>query len=324
MSLCPIACSFRGEEILHSLDRVLVTGAHGVIGRAVVSLLRSQGRDVVEVGSDAADLRRLDEADRLMVEFQPTSIIHLAARVHGLMGNVGRQGDMFFDNLQINSNVIDAGRRAGVSKIVAMGSVAVYSDTVDLPIRESDFWTGPPHASEFGYGHAKRAMLAQLESYQDQFGMDFAFAVSTNLFGPNDRFDEVQGHVLPSLLSKFYRAVQQGGPVSVWGTGRATRDFLFSYDAAQALVRLLDSGSGVYNVASGSDVTIRELVELLVEVTGFDDVIEWDASKPDGQAARAYDITRIAALGWAPQYQLADALALTYRWYEANVDSVRR
>lgn len=305
-------------------DRILVTGSAGVIGRAVIDLLESQGREVVGVSSKDADLTIKEEANRLLEELKPSAVIHLAARVHGLMGNAGAQGDMFIDNLRINSNVVEAARLAGVSKVVAMGSVAVYSDSIELPMRESDFWSGPPHPSEFGYGHAKRAMLAQLEAYQEQFGMDFAFAVSTNLFGPNDRFDEVKGHVLPSLVSKFHRAKALNESVSVWGTGRATRDFLFSYDAALALVKLLESGTGVYNVASGSDVTIRELVEMLVEVTGFTGQVEWDASKPDGQAARAYDITRIAALGWAPQYQLVDALGLTYEWYQKHVDSVRR
>ena len=305
-------------------ERVLVTGAAGVIGTAVGNLLRSQGRDVVSVSSQDADLRQFSDARRLIDDVAPTAIIHLAAKVHGLMGNVGVQGEMFLDNLQINSNLIEVARLAGVSKVVGMGSVSIYSDTVELPMRESDVWSGPPHASESGYGHAKRAMLAQLEAYEDQYGIEFAFAVSTNLFGPHDRFDEFKGHVIPSLISKFHRAQSAGDSVTVWGSGRATRDFLFSVDAAAALVRMLDAGNGVYNLASGNDVTIRELIDTLTEVTGFTGAVEWDPSKPDGQAARAYDITRIAALGWAPQYPLADALAETYSWYEANHRSVRR
>lgn len=305
-------------------ERILVTGAAGVIGTAVVDLLRSEGRDVVGVSSPDADLRDLGETVRLIDDVAPTAIIHLAAKVHGLMGNVGVQGEMFFDNLRVNSNVIEVARRAGVSKIVGMGSVSIYSDAIALPMRESDLWMGPPHISESGYGHAKRAMLAQLEAYEDQYGVEFAFAVSTNLFGPHDRFDEFKGHVVPSLISKFHRAQSDAAAVTVWGTGRATRDFLYSLDAAAALIRLLDDGRGVYNLASGSEVTIHELVDTLCEVTGFRGTVEWDRSKPDGQAARAYDVTRIGELGWTPRYPLADALAQTYAWYRDNYRSVRR
>jgi GDP-L-fucose synthase len=304
--------------------RVLVTGASGVIGTATVDELARSGYEVVAVASSDGDLRNIDAADRVMATHRPEAIVHLAAHVGGLMGNARAQGEMYFDNVLINTNVIESARRHGVGKIVAMGSVAIYPDDIPLPMRESDIWSGQPHHSEAGYAHAKRAMLGQLEAYERQYGLEFAFAVSTNLFGPNDRFDEQRGHVFPSLMSKFHRGVTEGDTVTVWGTGKATRDFLYSKDAAAALRTLLEFGSGVYNVASGAPITISELVAEMAIATDFHGEIAWDATKPDGQAARGYDITRIAALGWAPQIPLRLALDETYEWYVGHVDSLRR
>lgn len=303
---------------------VLVTGASGVIGRATITALAAAGYTVHAVSSEEADLRDARAAETLIREISPDAVIHLAGRVRGLMGNVSSQGDMYLDNILINTHVVDAARKAGVKKVVAMGSVAVYGDSIQLPMREADLWQGAPHPSEVGYAQAKRSMLAHLEANRDQYGVDFAFAVSTNLFGPFDRFDEVRGHVLPSLMSKFHRGAKEGSDVTVWGTGMATRDFLYSVDAAQALLTLLESGTGVYNVASGHHVTIRELVHEIAKVAGFNGDISWDRTKPDGQAARAYDITRLASLGWAPKVPLTTALAETYEWYSNNVDHVRR
>lgn len=306
------------------MRNVLLTGASGVIGTATMEHLRGKGYQVVGATSVDADLRDLRSTRLLVESVGPDAIVHLAARVGGLLGNVRSHGEMFFDNARINMNVIEAARLCGVKKVVAMGSVAVYPDGLALPMKEADLWLGPPHKSEAGYAHAKRSMLAQLESYQQQYGLDFAFALSTNLFGPNDKFDEVGGHVLPSLISKFHRGVAEGGPVSVWGTGTASRDFLFARDAARALGVLLEAGQGVYNVASGSLTTIRSLVDELVAVTGYQGKVNWDATKPDGQAARGYDISRLAALGWSPEAHFRTALQETYDWYSQNFDHARR
>ncbi len=302
---------------------VLVTGASGVIGTATVRVLEDAGYSVTAVATADGDLRDADAATSLVRKVAPDVIVHLAARVGGLMGNAGSQGQMFLDNVRINTNVVEAARDAGVRKIVAMGSVAVYPDGIELPMRESDIWLGAPHESEAGYAHAKRSMLAHLDAYRAQYGLEFAFAVATNLYGPNDRYDEARGHVLPSLMSKFHRGVMTGDPVDVWGTGTATRDFLYSRDAAEALKTLLEQGDGVYNVASGNHVTIKQLVDELVAVTGYTGEVTWDRTKPDGQASRGYDITKLAALGWAPQTPLTAALTETWEWYRANAEHVR-
>jgi GDP-L-fucose synthase len=303
---------------------VLVTGATGVVGSATCALLRSNGFEVAALSSKDADLRNFSEVRDIFDQIAPRTIIHLAGRVAGIMGNINSQGSMYFENLLINTNVIEAARLSRVRKIVASGSVSVYPDGLQLPMQERDIWMGVPHKSEAGYGHAKRAMLAQLEAYHDQYGIEYAFAICTNLFGPDDRFNEATGHVVPSLLSKFYRGVTEGGPVTVWGTGTATRDLLYSADCACALMVLLQDGHGTYNVASGSNVSVQELVEEIIEVTGYSGLVEWDTTKPDGQAARAYDITRLASLGWAPQVDLRTALAETYDWYSRHASSARR
>lgn len=305
-------------------ERVLITGVSGVIGRALSSELERAGYTVLGAGRAEADLRDATQARALIDQTGPDLVVHLAGRVHGLMGNIHSQGAAFYDNIQINTNVVEASRLAGVRKVVAMGSTAVYSDIVPLPMKESDLWLGPPHGSEHGYAHAKRAMVAQLQAYRDQYGMDYAFVVSTNLYGPGDRFDEAHGHVLPSLVSKFHRAVMQGDPVEVWGTGTPTRDFVYSADAAVALRMILEQYTGTINLATGTSVTIREAVEILRRASGYEGPIQWDAGKPDGQHARAYDVSRLTELGWSPATSLEAGLTATYRWYADNHDAARR
>ena len=303
---------------------ILVTGASGVVGTALSSVLGSLGCEFIALSSADCDLRELDAATRLFESIQPRSVIHLAGRVRGVLGNHWAPGEMYLDNLLINTNVVEASRRAGVEKIVAMGSVSMYPAGVAQPMSEDDLWSGEPHPSERGYAHAKRAMLAQLELYREQYGLDYALAVSTNLYGPNDRFDEEGGHVVPSLISKFHRAITEGGDVVAWGSGSPTRDFLYSDDAARGLLAMLVGGSGVYNFATGSPVTIRQLIETIVEVTSFEGEVIWDSSKPEGQSARSYDVSRLHDLGWAPQVDLRTGLRRSFEWYSMNAAAVRR
>jgi GDP-L-fucose synthase len=211
-----------------------------------------------------------------------------------------------------------------VSKLVAMGSAAVYSDLVPLPMSETDLWLGPPHWSEFGYAHAKRAMLAQLDAYRDQYGMEYAFALSTNVYGPNDKFDEQYGHVIPSLVSKFYRAATTGEAPTVWGTGTATRDFLYSRDAARGLRLMLEQATGPINLATGTSVPIRAAVETLQAVSGFAGTVNWDATKPDGQVVREYDTHKLTELGWSPMLSMTEGLTETYQWYATHFPNVRK
>ena len=294
------------------------------MGRALVAELRADGQAVVGLGSAAADLRDPGATEAVFGRYRPEVVYHLASRVRGIMGNAGTQGDAYLDNIRINTNVVEAARRWGVRKVVAMGSAAIYGDEVPLPMREEDYWIGRPHASEAGYAHAKRAMLAQLEAYREQWGLEFAYCISTNLFGPHDRFDERSGHVVPSLISKFHRATRTGEAVTVWGSGIPMRDFLFVADAAQAMRLIGATGSGAINLATGETVSIRGLAELLAEISGYGREIVWDASKPDGQMRRAYDVSRLRALGVGPGRPLREGLAETYAWFAAHAADVRR
>jgi GDP-L-fucose synthase len=311
-------------ENVVAVGRVLVTGASGVVGRAVAEDLAENDWEVIPVSTAQVDLQDDKATLALFEEIQPEYVIHLAARVHGLMGNLAHPGEVFLENVRLNTNVIEAARRVGVKRFVAMGSVAMYSDGLPLPVKESDMWLGEPHHSEAAYAQAKRTMLAQLDAYKKQYDFDFTLAVATNMFGPGDKFDEAQGHVLPSLISKFYRGANEGAPVTAWGTGTAQRDFLYSKDAASGLRTLLTAPGGVYNLATGVEVSIKNVVEALTEVSGFTGDVSWDATKPDGQRRRLYDVSRLTALGWKPQHRLIDALAESYEWYSTNVAIARR
>ena len=304
--------------------RALVTGAAGLMGTALVAELRAAGQDVIALGRADADLRDPAATLAVITRHRPDLVYHLAAWVRGIMGNAGAQGDAFLDNIRINTNVVDAARQSGARKVVAMGSAAIYADIVPLPMREEEAWSGRPHRSEAGYAHAKLAMLAQLEAYREQWGLEFAYCISTNLFGPHDRFDERHGHVIPSLISKFHRAVTTGAPVTVWGSGIPTRDFMYVADAARAMRRIGEAGSGAINLASGHAVSIRTLAELIAAIAGYRGEILWDRTKPDGQLCRAYDVSRLRALGVGPGRPLREALSETYLWFATHAGAVRR
>ena len=291
-----------------------------MIGRRVVEALQGRGYDVTGLRRSDADLTNRDATNHAFEQARPQMVIHLAARVAGLGGNLAAPGRMFYDNILINTNVIEAARLAGARKVVAVGSTAVYSDIVSLPMREDDIWLGPPHGSEAPYGNAKRAMLAQLEAYKLEYGLDYAYAYATltNSFGPDDTFDEKHGHVMPSLISKFHRAIQNNENVTIWGSGTPQRDFIYSKDAAAALVTIMESGAGAINVASGQETSVRNLVNLMAEIAGFRGQLLWDSTKPDGQALRKYDISRLSALGFTPRYDLRTGIAETFDWYTRN------
>jgi GDP-L-fucose synthase len=304
--------------------KVLLTGGSGVVGSALRRELEQHGYEVSAPRSSDVDLTKMDDTVDYFRSVSPEVVVHLAARVHGLMGHVRAQGSVYLDNVLINTHVVEASRLAGVRKVLAMGSTAVYSDQVQLPMREDEIWLGPPHGSELGYAHAKRAMLAQLDCYRDQYGLDYGFAISTNVYGPDDKFDEEKGHVIPSLISRLHRAIRDGNSFTVWGTGRATRDFLFSADAARALRLAMERHSGAINIASGTSVTIRQTVEALTTAAGFHGEVVWDQTKPDGQAARAYEVSALGSLGWRPEWSLEDGLTETFEWYSKHEPRVRR
>ena len=302
---------------------ILVTGSGGVLGRALGAAL-AEGTEPYRLMTRAdVDLADHDATAAYFRRHRPRLVYHLAGRVHGLMGNGRFPSEMYVENIRVNTSVVEAARAAGCAKIVAASTVAIYNSHGAVPLAESTVWDGPPHPSEAAYSHAKRAMLAHLEAARTQYGLSFAYPILTNLYGPHDRFDVANGHVVPSLISKFHDAARTGGAVQVWGTGTAERDFMMSTDAARALLLIGEAHEGPINVATGRTIRIRELAAILQRHSGVQE-IEWDATKPDGQLLRQYDVSRLRALGFEPRVAPADGIAATYDWFAASYEHARR
>src|ERR1035437_6451708 len=283
-------------------DCILVTGANGLAGSAVVEHLRANlFTCVVPLTRDDVDLTEHGWVKEVFETIKPRHVFHAAATVYGLGGNMAFQGKSILDNTLINTAVIDAAHTCGtVKKITVMGTNAAYPWPTPLPFKEENLYNGRPDAGEFGYGHAKRLMLAMLEAYKESYGLEYCYIVSGNLYGPRDRFNTETGHVLPSLIKKFSDAKATGGTVSIWGDGSATRDFLYSKDLARVVQLLMseDLKSRPINIGSGQSYSIREIVEKLCVISGVPaDRVRWDASKPNGRPECYAALSRLGALG---------------------------
>lgn len=314
------------EMMFPATARVLVTGGTGLVGHALVDVLKREGfADVVALGSRDCDLRDGAAVQRMMAEVRPEFVFHLAARVHGIGGNTLYKSDILYENVMINTHVVEQSRRIGVRKIVAMGSGCVYPELKgQVELHEDQVWIGPPHASEDSYAHSKRLMLAQLEAASHQYGMKSAFAISGNLYGPHDNFNIDEGHVTPSLVAKFHLAAQTGGTVNVWGSGVAIRDFSYSEDAARALVAIMRKLEGSVNLGSGFKRPIRDIVLALQSICEGKVAVQWDSTKPDGQLVRYYNLDKLASIGFRAEVDLEEGLRRTYEWYSENALNARK
>jgi len=297
---------------------IVVTGANGLAGSAVVEHLRERGFTfVVPLTRDDADLMDADRTGRFFGRVQPEYVFHAAATVYGLQGNMDNQYKAILNNTMINTNVINASHWVGVKKIVVMGTNAIYPWPAILPYREENIFDGRPHDGEAGYGHAKRHMLAMLEAS----GMNYTYLVSGNLYGPRDNFNEKTGHVLPSLIHKFWWAsVPPKNAVDIWGDGSARRDFLHSADLADiASLFMGNDFTGPINIGSGTTVAIRDIAKLLSDISGVDwSDVRFDTSKPTGRPECYSDLSKLHALGWQPKVSFADGLRSTYDWYSVR------
>lgn len=303
---------------------VLITGGTGLVGNALVHALKDEGfTNVVGIGSRDCELRDGNAVRELMNRVRPDYVFHMAARVHGIGGNTRYKSDVLVDNVLINTHVVEAARRSGVKKIVAMGSGCVYPELKgQQELFEHQVWIGPPHPSEDSYAHSKRLMLAQLNAAQEQYGLLSAFVISGNLYGPHDSFNVEEGHVIPSLIAKFHEAKRSGTSVKVWGSGVAVRDFTYADDTAHALIAILRNLEGAVNMGSGQRHPIRDIVDTLHTLTGVP--VEWNPTKPDGQLVRYYNLDHLASTGFVAQTSLADGVRYTYEWYEQNRENVRK
>lgn len=306
--------------ILHDA-KILITGGSGLVGSTLVDELRKQGYfNLFPLSRRGCDLRDFESVKNVFGSIKPEIVFHNAATVYGIGGNKQHQASVFLDNVLINTHVIEASQQVGVKKIVAMGTVAAYPEPKVVPIKEEQIWDGPPHASESSYGHAKRAMLAQLLAYQDNYGLDYAYAISTNLYGPNDKFDIQNGHVIPSLIRKFYEAKKNDSQVSVWGDGTAKRDFLYAKDLARALTLMMNKHTGSINVASGIETEIKEVVSVLSDYFGMSGKVTWDSSMPNGRACYEMDLTHLNSIGFKSEYDLECGLKQTLDWFVSKYE----
>jgi len=302
-------------------QRILVTGGAGFLGRRVVHELERRGAGEVMVPRRRDfDLTRQDVAERLLGSGHPEVIIHLAAEVGGIGANRANPGRFFYANMAMGLHLIEAARRAGVDKFVQVGTVCAYPKHTPVPFREEHLWDGYPEETNAPYGIAKKALLVMLQAYRQQYGMNGIYLLPVNLYGPGDNFDLEASHVIPALIRKFATARRDGLPhVEVWGSGSASREFLYVDDAARAIVDATEryDGPEPVNVGSGREITIRRLVDLIAGLIGYQGTIRWDATKPDGQPRRMLNTSRARRLfGFEAEVELEDGLHRTIEWWE--------
>jgi len=302
--------------------KIMITGANGMVGHALIKELTLLGaNNLVKVTRNLCDLSKDEKVKQLMYSEIPDYIFHLAGSVFGIGGNSKFPADILYHNTMINTNIIEYARRIGVKKIVAMGSGCVYPEINNgKDLKEDQIWLGEPHTSEGAYAHSKRLMLAQLIANKKQYNINYAYAISGNLYGEYDKFDIENGHIIPSLIRKFYEASINQMPVSIWGSGVAVRDFTYSKDTAKTLILLMEKGEGAINIGSGQVHKIKDIVDVLQELTGLN--VEWDSSKPDGQLIRYYNLDKLKALGFTPSVTLQQGIELVYNWYKNHVEIV--
>lgn len=299
--------------------RVLVTGGAGFLGGFLVPRLEKLGGEVIVVRRRQHDLTRQEVVEKLVTDAAPDMIVHLAAEVGGIGANRANPGRYFYANAIMGINLIEAGRTAGVSKFVQVGTVCAYPKHTPVPFSESDLWNGYPEETNAPYGVAKKSLAVMLDGYRRQYGFNGIFLLPANLYGPHDNFDLATSHVIPALIRKFVEAVDQGSDsVEVWGTGAASREFLHADDAARAiaLATVEYNDSDPINIGTGQEMTIRRLVDMVAELTGYTGQVVWDRSKPDGQPRRALDVSRAKeTFGFTAAIPLEEGLEETIRWW---------
>jgi len=298
--------------------RVWVAGHRGMVGQALLRRLEKEECEIVTVDRKSLDLRRQADTEAWLAANRPEAIFLAAATVGGILANDSRPAEFLYDNLLIEANIIEGARRTGVKKLLALGSSCIYPREAPQPIPEDALLSGPLEPTNQWYAIAKISALMLCQAYRRQHGVDFISAMPTNLYGPGDTFDLQASHVVPALLRKTHDASKQGAPaVSVWGTGRPRREFLHVDDCAGALVHLMIhySGDEHVNIGTGTDVTIRELAELIGRVVGYRGSFVFDPSRPDGTPQKWLDVRRINALGWHATIGLEAGLRQTYEWY---------
>lgn len=304
-------------------DLILVTGGAGFLGQHVISRLRDIGvppENLVVVLSEEYDLTREADVVRLYRDMKPDVVIHLAARVGGIGANRENPGLFFYANMAMGLHLIEHARRFGLKKFVQVGTICAYPKFTPVPFREQDLWEGYPEGTNAPYGIAKKALLVMLQAYRQQYGMSGVYLLPVNLYGPGDNFDPNSSHVIPALVRKFCEAKENGqDEVVIWGTGKASREFLYVEDCARAIALATEryDKPDPVNVGAGFEITIRDLAEKIRDIVGFEGRLVWDTSKPDGQPRRCLDTSRAETeFGFRAATHFDEGLRQTIQWWQ--------
>jgi GDP-L-fucose synthase len=302
--------------------RVLVTGGGGFVGSHLTERLQQEGHDVVSARRADYDLTRTDDAARLFADAAPELVFHLAAEVGGIGANRANPGRYWYANLMMGAHVLEQARVHGTPKLVLAGTICAYPKHTPVPFHEDDLWNGYPEETNAPYGVAKKALLVGAQAYREQYGLDVVYLLPVNLYGPRDNFHETNAHVIPDLIRKMVEAEENGrDEIVLWGDGSPTREFLYVDDCVEGLVRAAEryDGADPVNLGTGEEISIRDLAELVAELTGFSGEIGWDTSKPNGQPRRRLDTSRAEELfGFRAQVPLREGLERTVAWYRST------
>ena len=304
---------------MDSESRVYVAGNTGLVGSAIVRMLHRKGyTNILSSPSSYWDLRRQEDVGRFFQVNQPEYVYLAAAKVGGIGANRDYPAHFIYDNLMIQSNIINASRKFGVKKLIFLGSSCIYPKMCEQPIKEEYLMTGPLEPTNDAYAIAKIAGIKMCQAYRKQYGFNAISLMPTNLYGPNDNFDRETSHVLPALIGKFSDAKKNGDvSVTCWGDGSAMREFLHVDDLAEACftcMKYYDSPEPI-NIGTGQDVTIKQLAETIARTVGYDALINWDTSKPNGTPRKVLNVDKIKTLGWEPKIGLEEGIKSTYEWY---------
>jgi GDP-L-fucose synthase len=307
--------------------RVLVTGSTGFVGRNLLPVLRATGATIAVPTRRDYDLSEQAAVRRMLADIRPEVVLHLGALSGGILANKERPAQYCYENLIMGTTMLHESWAAGVQKYVTLIGGCSYPATAPSPIRETELWNGFPQAESAPYSMAKKMSVVQAEAYRRQYGFDAVVLVPGNLYGPWDNFDLNASHVIPALVRKFIEARESAQrEVVAWGTGRPVRDFLYITDACEAILLATAgySGSDIINISSGVPTTIRELVQTVAELTGYQGTVRWDETKPDGQLFKGFDVTRMREwLGYQPPTSLREGLQRTIEWFESNRAAAR-